>query len=78
MEEASRNILLNDENGDWTLLYSYRPIALLSGVGKIYEKVIVNRIQETYKEAGLESPDQFGFKKGKMTDDAFVSLRRAI
>ena len=47
-------------------------------VGKIYEKVVVNRIQETYKEARLESSDQFGFKKGKKTDDTFISLRRAI
>ena len=77
-KEASLNILLNDENRDRTLLNSYRPIALLSVVGKIYEKVIVNRIQETYKEAELESPDQFGFKKGKKTDDAFISLRRTI
>ena len=57
---------------------SYRSISLLSVVGKIFEKIIVDRIQETYKNAGLESPDQFGFKKGKGTDDAFLSLRRAI
>ena len=42
------------------------------------KKIIVERINETYKEAGLESPDQFGFKKGKGTDDAFLSLRQAI
>ena len=77
-KEASLNILLNDENRDRTLLNSYRTIALLSVVGKTYEKVIVNRIQETYKEVRLESPDQFEFKKGKKTDDAFISLRRAI
>ena len=57
---------------------SYRPISLLSVVGKIFEKIIVDRIQEMYKNAGLESLDQFGFKKGKGTDDAFLSLRRAI
>ena len=57
---------------------SYRPISLFSVVGKIFEKIIVDRIQETYKNAGLESLDQFGFKKGKGTDEAFLSLRRAI
>ena len=74
-KEASLKILLKDENRDRN---SYRPIALLSLVGKIYEKVVVNRIQETYKEARLESSDQFGFKKDKKTDDTFISLRRAI
>lgn len=77
-KEANLKLLLKDENRDRTLLNSYRPIALLSVIGKIFEKIIVNSIQETYKDAGLESSDQFGFKKRKGTDDAFLSLRRAI
>ena len=77
-KEANLKIILKDQNRDRSLLSSYRPIALLSVVGKIYEKIIVNRIQATYKDAGLESPNQYGFKKGKGTDDAFVNVRRAI
>ena len=77
-KEANLKILLKDENRNRTLLSSYRPITLFSVVGKIFEKIIVERINETYKEAGLESPDQFGFKKGKGTDDAFLSLRQVI
>ena len=69
---------LKDENRDRTLLNSYRPIALLTVIGKLFEKINVNRFQEAYKDAGLKSPDQFGFKKGKGTDDAFLTLRRAI
>ena len=77
-KEANLKIILKDQNRDRSLLSSYRPIALLPVVGKLYEKIIVNRIQATYKDAGLESPNQFGFKKGKGTHDAFLSLRRAI
>ena len=75
-KESNLKIILKDENRDRTLLNSYRPISLLSVVGKIFEKIIVDRIQETYKNAGLGSPDEFGFKKGKGMDDAFLSLRR--
>ena len=77
-KEANLKIILKDENRDRALLNSCRPIALLSVVGKTYERIVANRIQLVYKEAGLESPDRFGFSKGKGVDDAFIRLRRAI
>ena len=42
------------------------------------EKIIVNRINASYKEAGSESPDQILFRIGKCIDDAFLNFRRAI
>ena len=77
-KESSLIVVPKDEQRDRTLLNSYRPIALLSVVGKIYEKIIVQRLQHAYQEQGLESPDQFGFRKGKGVDDAFIQLRRAV
>ena len=77
-KESNLKILLKNESRDRALINSYRPIALLSVIGKTYERIIVNRIQLAYNEAGLESPDQFGFRKGKGVDDAFLRLRRAI
>ena len=44
----------------------------------MYEKVIVERILQTYKEQGLERPNQFGFRKGKGADDVFIHLRNAV
>lgn len=77
-KEARLEIVPKDEKRDRSLVSSYRPITLLSVVGKIYEKITVQRLQCTYKEQGLESPNQFGFRRGKSTDDAFIRLRRAV
>ena len=77
-KEANLIILLEGETRDRTLLISYRPIALLSVVGKVYERIIEDRIQVIYKNAGLENPDQFRFRRGKSPDDALKRLRRAI
>ena len=77
-KQANIKIILKDEKRDRTLLNSYRPIALLSVVRKIFEKVIVDRVQLTYRERGLENPRQFGFRQGRGTNDAFICLRRAI
>ena len=54
-KESNLKIILKDEKRDKSLINSYRPIALLSVIGKIYEKIIVQRIQLAYNEQGLES-----------------------
>lgn len=77
-KESNLKIIPKDDKRDRRLLNSYRPIALLSVVGKVYEKVIVQRIQKMYEEQGLESSKQFGFKKGKGADDAFLNLKETI
>lgn len=49
---------------------AYRPICLLDGLGKLLEKVILNRLTVFLEgEHGL-SDRQFGFRKGKSTTDA--------
>jgi len=70
--------ILKDQSKDKTKLGSYKPIALLPTIGKVYERIIVNRIQACYKETGLESERQYGFKRQKSTEDAFIKLRRNI
>ena len=40
---------------------SYRPISLLSAMGKLYERILVSRVEQDYDARGLNSP-QFGFK----------------
>ena len=75
---AKLKIILKDQKRDRRHINSYRPIALLSVVGKIYEKVIVERIQQLYEEQDLASTKQFVFRKGKRVDDAFLNIRRTI
>ena len=46
---------------------NYRPVANLCACSKIYERIILNRINEIEKEmeVDLTGTDQHGFKKGK-------------
>ncbi|KMQ93079.1 reverse transcriptase [Lasius niger] len=62
-------LLLKDVNKDPRDINTYRPIALLSVIGKLYESILVNRIQATYIEKALDSRLQFGFKKKMSTED---------
>lgn len=48
---------------------SYRPICLLSVLGKILERLLCNRLQEHRQEQGMH-PQQYGYRKGKSTEDA--------
>jgi len=67
--------ILKDKNKDKSKLGSYRPIALLPTIGKVYERIIVDRIQTCYKDIRLDSERQFGFKQRRSTEDAFLTLR---
>lgn len=46
---------------------SYRPISLLSNIGKIFEKIIFNRLREFTAMHNTITEKQFGFKKGHNT-----------
>lgn len=43
---------------------SYRPISLLSNLGKLFEKIILNRLNDSIGNLSLIAKEQFGFKKG--------------
>lgn len=53
---------------------SYRPICLLPVMGKVFEKVLANRVKYLYREQGLEAPNQYGFKRGAGTSDALTKF----
>lgn len=42
---------------------SYRPISLLSNVGKLFERIIYKRLNDFASENELTTNEQFGFKK---------------
>jgi len=57
---------------------SYRPICLLDTLGKLLEKIILNRLTKcTESELGL-SEMQFGFRKGKSTVDAIRTVMESV
>ncbi|CAK9811752.1 Retrovirus-related Pol polyprotein from type-1 retrotransposable element R1 (Fragment) [Anthophora quadrimaculata] len=75
---ADLRILLKSRDKDTSLLSSYRPISLLPIMGKLLERILINRIQVQYDELKLANSNQFGFKQGKSTEDALLMLKSAI
>ncbi|CAK9809270.1 Retrovirus-related Pol polyprotein from type-1 retrotransposable element R1 (Fragment) [Anthophora quadrimaculata] len=71
-------ILLKNRDKDTSLLSSYRPISLLPVMGKLFERILVNRIQTQYDDLKLANTNQFGYKYGKSTEDALLALKDAI
>ena len=53
---------------------NYRPISLLSNIGKIFEKVIQNKIQDYLTTHELQNPNQHGFTRHKSTITALSKI----
>jgi len=49
---------------------SYRPISLLDGLGKVFERVLLNRLESHISRVGAFSDTQYGFRRSKSTTDA--------
>lgn len=77
-KECSIRVLLKGDDKDETDPKSYRPICLLSTIGKLLERLIKMRLGETSLAHGQISSQQYGFTAGKSTEDAIVELRRKI
>lgn len=57
---------------------SYRPIALTSNVCKVFEKVILSRLQYFCDRNNIIPIQQAGFRKGRCTTDHLVKLSNQI
>lgn len=57
---------------------SYRPIAMLSCLRKLLEKMILLRLDKWVESNGLLSDTQFGFRRGKGTNDCLALLSTEI
>lgn len=56
---------------------SYRPIALLSTLSKIYEKIITRRLVYHLEKTDIFSKFQAGFRKNRSTLDQLIKLHNA-
>ena len=65
--------------GERSTAKNYRPVSLLSVVGKVFEKIVNNRIVDHLEKCGLFSDFQNGFRSSHSTADllAVVSDRLA-
>ena len=66
------------KKGDSTNVSNYRPIAILPFISKIFEHCIFTRLTNYAAVSNLFSPNQFGFTKGKSTQDAIILLTDKI
>lgn len=57
---------------------SYRPISLLSNLGKVYEKLIHNKINDFVSSHGIIAKEQFGFKKEHSTTHQISRIKNKI
>ena len=60
------------KKGDRLDLNNYRPISLLPVFSKILEKIVKTRLLNFLNRRGFFSNNQFGFLKGKCTEDALL------
>jgi hypothetical protein len=61
------------KKGNTTDPGNYRPISLLPIISKIWEKIMAEQICEFLGENGLFSSHQFGFRKGRTTEQAILN-----
>jgi len=57
---------------------SYRPISLLSCLGKLMERLVAVRLEHLAEKLSLFSPSQCGFRKGLSTMDVLLRLEASI
>lgn len=62
------------KGGDGCLVNNYRPIAVLSTLSKILERLMNKRLIHYLEHYNILSTQQFGFRKNKSTNDAIHKL----
>lgn len=62
------------KDGSKQLLTNYRPISVLPGISKIFEKIILARLNSFITQHKLISKKQYGFQEKKGTSDAIADL----
>jgi hypothetical protein len=76
--KAARLVLLRKGNKPEGLPSSYRPLCLLSEVGKLFERIIADRLIEYLEETEGLSGLQYGFRRGRSTVNAIDQAKELI
>lgn len=73
--KRARLVLLHKgQNKPVTEPSSYRPLCMLDTAGKLLERIILQRLSKLIASTGSASPNQFGFMKGRSTEDAINKI----
>lgn len=76
--KEARVVLLPKEGKDPNLSSSYRPICLINTMAKLYERMIVTRLEKELEEREALSERQHGFRQKKSTVTAMMELRDKV
>ena len=72
------NVVSVHKKGDKQILKIYRPISLLSIVGKIFERLLYDRLFEFFIGNNLISKNQWGFRPGDSCINKLLSFNHEI
>lgn len=75
--KKARLVLLRKGNKPLDDPSSFRPICLMDIEGKLYEHLLLDRLNVELERTGGLSSNQFGFRKGRQTIDAVNEVLRA-
>lgn len=76
--KVARLVLLRKGDKSVGVPSSYRTICLLNDFGKLFEYLLVQRMEQQLERVGSLSPVQYGFRRGRYTTDAAISLRNTV
>ena len=77
-EWKKKNIVPIHKNGDKQALKKYSPISLLQICGKIFERLIFNKMFSFLLENNLVLPNKSGFKPGDSCINQLLSITHEI
>ena len=77
-KKARITVLKKPGKDDYTSVKSFRPISVLNVLGKIFEKIIHKRLVWYAKKDRWLDERQHGFKEGRSTETAALTLVRTI
>merc|ERR1712015_315561 len=70
----AKTIMVPKPDKDLSQAKNYRPISLLSCLGKLFERLLAGRLSGHLEEKGFFNKNQSGFRRGKMTSDHLLRL----
>ena len=77
-EWKKANVCPVHKKSDKQIVKNYRPISLLPICGKIFERLLYNKIFHFFQENNLISPNQSGLKPGDSCNNQLLSITHEI
>ena len=77
-EWKKANVVPTFEKGDKQCIKNYRPVSLLPVCGKVFERLLYNKMFSFFSENDLISPRQSGFRPGDSCTNQLLSITHEI